>query len=71
MNQQAISDGTSTGEMTDGAGQFDLWIDDELKILVKAESDVSWKNEDGTDGSFAYDYEIHDIGSTAGITAPQ
>ena len=71
MNDEAALDGTSTVEMTDGSGEVVIWIDDELNIMIKAEGDVAWQNSDDTDGSLIYDYEIHDIGSTADIVAPQ
>lgn len=71
MNDEGSIDGTSTVEMTDGTGEVVVWIDDELNIMIKAEGDVAWANSDDTDGSLIYDYEIHDIGSTAEIVAPQ
>ena len=71
MNEQAKVDGTSTVEMTDGTGEVTVWIDEELKIMIKAEGDVAWSNSDDTQGSLVYDYSIHDIGSTADIVAPQ
>lgn len=71
MNEEASSQGTSTVEMTDGTGEVTIWIDDELQIMLKAEGDVAWQNSDDTDGSLVYDYEIHDIGSTAEVVAPQ
>lgn len=71
MNDEASANGASTIEMSDGTGQVVIWIDDELKIMIKAEGDVDWKNSDDTDGSLIYDYEIHDIDSTAEIVAPQ
>lgn len=70
MNAEAASDATGI-EMTDGAGEVVVWVDNELNIMLKAEGDVTWSNSDGTDGSLIYDYEIHDIGSTADVTAPQ
>lgn len=71
MNDETVVDGTTTVEMTDGAGEVTIWIDDELNIMIKADGDVAWKNSDGTDGSLVYDYEIHDVGSTAEVQAPQ
>jgi hypothetical protein len=71
MNEQAQIDGTSTVEMTDGAGDVAIWVDNELNIMIKSEADVTWSNSDGTEGSLIYDYEIHDIGSTAEIVEPQ
>jgi hypothetical protein len=70
MNEQAKVDGTSTVEMTDGTGEVTVWIDEELKIMIKAEGDVAWNNSDDTQGTLVYDYSIHDIGSTADIVAP-
>jgi hypothetical protein len=67
---------TSTGDetmkgATDGAGAFDVWIDNDLKIQIKSHSDLTWKNADGTPGFMNYEYEINQIGSTAKVSAPQ
>jgi hypothetical protein len=47
-----------------------LWVDDELNIMILSEADVTWDNSDGTTGSLVYNYEIHDIGTTADVVAP-
>ncbi|MDQ3547907.1 MAG: hypothetical protein M3439_03725 [Chloroflexota bacterium] len=64
-------DASSTVEMTGGSGEVTIWIDNELNIMIKAEGDVAWMNDDDTDGSLIYDYEIYDIDSTAQVQAPQ
>ena len=66
----ASGDDTMAG-ITDPAGGFDVWIDNELKIQMKAHSDLTWKNSDGTPGSLKYDFEINQIGSTPKVAAPQ
>lgn len=71
MNEEALAQGTTTVEMTDGAGEVVVWIDNELDIMIRAEGDVTWTNSDSTEGSLVYQYEIHDIGSTEEITQPQ
>ncbi|HYI14001.1 MAG TPA: hypothetical protein VEX37_01320 [Thermomicrobiales bacterium] len=71
MNEDAQFEGVSPVEMSNGTGEVTIWIDDELKIMIRADGDVAWDNSDGTQGSLVYDYEIHDIGSTADIVAPQ
>jgi hypothetical protein len=70
MNEDAKTNGTSTGEMTNGQGEVSVWVDNELNIMLKAEGDVTWDNSDGTVGSLVYDYEIHEIGTTADVVAP-
>jgi hypothetical protein len=52
-------------------GDAEVWIDNELQILIKQTADISWTNGDGSDGSMVYDYLIDDIGSTEAIEAPQ
>jgi len=64
-------DESATVEMTDGTGDVIIWIDNELNIMIKAEGDVAWMNDDSTDGSLIYDYEIYDIDSTSEVQAPQ
>jgi hypothetical protein len=70
MNEEAQADPAVTVDMTNGAGDVYVWIDDELNIMILAEADVTWDNSDGTAGSLVYDYEIHDIGTTAEVVAP-
>jgi hypothetical protein len=56
---------------TNIGGGIDFWIDNELKIMIKAEGEVTWTNPDGTDGHMTYNVAISDIGSTPEVTAPQ
>jgi hypothetical protein len=58
-------------DISDVEGEADVWIDDELNILIKQTADITWTNGDGSDGALQYDYLIDDIGSTARIDAPQ
>lgn len=71
MNEESAVDGVTDIEMSDGTGEVTIWIDNELNIMIKADGDVAWKNSDDTDGSLVYDYEIHDIGTTADVQPPQ
>ncbi|HEX5164050.1 MAG TPA: hypothetical protein VFV93_01540, partial [Thermomicrobiales bacterium] len=51
-------------------GQVDIWIDNELHIIVRQESNVTWNNRDNTQGSFVGHYEVTNIGTTEPVTAP-
>ncbi len=55
---------------TDIEGQVNVWIDNELRIVLRQESDVRWKNADGTLGSFKDRYEVTNISTTEPVTAP-
>ena len=57
--------------LTKPSGSFDLWIDQDLKILLKANSDAKWTNADGSAGALNYSYTIDAIGTTSVVTAPQ
>jgi len=72
--QSAIDEGQGSSGLegaTDAAGGIDFWIDNDLKILLKGDGDITWKNADGSDGEFKYNLAITDIGNTAEVTAPQ
>ncbi|HYI14000.1 MAG TPA: hypothetical protein VEX37_01315 [Thermomicrobiales bacterium] len=51
-------------------GQVDLWLDNELGIVLRQESDVRWENADGTPGSYTGRYEVTNISTTVPVTAP-
>lgn len=55
----------------DVQGYADIWIDNELRIMIKQTSDITWTNADGSEGAFLYDFLIDEIGSTPPVTAPQ
>lgn len=59
-------DGTSAVE-----GQVDVWIDSELGIILRQESNVGWTNSDGSTGSFSGVYEVLNISTTEPVTAPE
>ena len=66
--------GGSTGqapEISNPSGSFNLWLDDELKIMLKANSDARWTNADGSAGAWIYDLSVTNIGATTPVTAPQ
>lgn len=52
-------------------GQVEIWIDNELGIILRQESDVRWTNADGSAGSFAGNYEVTNVSTTAPVTAPE
>lgn len=55
----------------DAEGELNVWIDNELNIMIRQEGDVTWTNVDGTTGRFFQDFLISDIGSTPRVEAPQ
>jgi hypothetical protein len=65
----AMGDSDMQG-VTDGSGNFDIWTDNDLKILIKGDADLTWTNADGTPGKLKYTYEISKIGSTDKVSAP-
>lgn len=50
-------------------GQVDVWIDSELRIVLRQESDVTWGN-DGAEGSFVGRLEVTNISTTVPVNAP-
>lgn len=67
----AFDSGEEPPNISDAAGEFNVWIDNELRILVKGDSNFTWTNEDGSAGKFIYTYLIDQIGSTPPVSAPQ
>jgi hypothetical protein len=68
-----LLDGTSwlPGDTADDIdGQVDVWIDNELHVIVRQESNVTWKYSDGSAGSFVGHFELTNIGTTEPVTAP-
>lgn len=63
--------GGNASDYTNGGGSLDIWVDNDLKIMIKANGDLTWTNPDGTDGEMKYNYEIKEIGSTPAVAAPQ
>ena len=55
---------------TEIEGQLEVWIDNELSIIVRQESEVHWENADGKPGSFVGRYEVTHINTTEPVTAP-
>jgi hypothetical protein len=56
---------------SDFDGEFQIWADNELKIMIKYDGAATWTNADGSAGSMDISYEIFDIGNTARVEAPQ
>lgn len=52
-------------------GKADVWIDNELFIMIRARIDITWTNSDGSTGLIFQEYDIYDIGSTPEVQAPQ
>lgn len=51
-------------------GDMDIWVDDELGILLQMIADITFENEDGTEGRVQVDHQISDIDETEAIEAP-
>jgi hypothetical protein len=51
-------------------GEMTVWIDEELGIILQMDADVTFDNEDGTEGSILIEYVVSDIGDTDDIKAP-
>jgi hypothetical protein len=55
---------------TDIEGQVDVWIDSELSIILRQDSNVRWENADSSPGSFIGRYEVTNVSTTEPVTAP-
>jgi hypothetical protein len=56
---------------SDITGDVNVWIDNELNIMLRQDANLAWTNADGTRGTFVSNYLISDIGSTGRVDAPQ
>jgi hypothetical protein len=54
----------------DITGQANVWIDDELHVVIRQESDVRWSNPGGSNGSYVAHYDVTHISTTEPVTAP-
>jgi hypothetical protein len=61
----------NAAQLTNPKGTIELWIDQDLQILLKASSDATWTNADNSAGSLAYTYAIDAVGTTPVVAAPQ
>jgi hypothetical protein len=52
------------------AGALDIWIDDELDVVLKISGEVAWSNADGSLGAIRYDYLLSEIGVTQPVGPP-
>lgn len=71
--QQAVLVLVAEGEdvnVSNPQGEMNIWVDDELGIIVQMTADITFDNEDGTEGSIVIDYLVSDIGETDDIEAP-
>jgi hypothetical protein len=51
-------------------GEMRVWVDEELGIVTQMTADVTFENEDGSEGSMDVEYIVTDIESTDDIEAP-
>lgn len=51
-------------------GDMDIWIDDELDIILQMTADITFENEDGSEGAIEMNYMVSDINETDDIEAP-
>ena len=70
-NYLAQADLLTGGNVSDVEGQVEVWIDTELSMMIKQMGDITWTNEDGSNGSFLSDLLIYDIGTTLEVDAPE
>lgn len=56
--------------VTNPEGDMDIWVDDELDIVVQMTADLTFENEDGSDGSIEMEYMVTEIDDTSDIEAP-
>lgn len=57
-------------EINDPEGEMEIWIDDELGVVLQMVADVTWTNEDDTEAMVVIDYTVSDVGETDDIEAP-
>lgn len=57
-------------EIEDPQGDMDIWLDDELGIVVQMTADVTWTNADDTEAAVVIDYAVSDIDETDEVEAP-
>lgn len=57
-------------EINDAEGDMDIWIDNELGIVLQMMADVTWINADDTDAAVIIDYVVSDVDETDDIEAP-
>lgn len=67
LQQASFLGGTA---VTNPDGVLDVWIDSELQTPLQMQGDLTWTNADGSDGKFAIDYQLTQIGSTPEVQAP-
>jgi hypothetical protein len=68
--RMAASDDAFVDSMRDATGALDVWIDDELQVVLQISGAVAWTNGDGTPGGIRYTYLLSAIGTTPAVTAP-
>ena len=51
-------------------GEMNIWVDEELNVVIQMTADVTFEHEDGEEGSIVIDYMVTDIDETEDIEAP-
>lgn len=57
-------------EISNPQGDMDIWIDEELEIVLRMTADITFENTDGSEGAVQTDYEVTSIDETEEIEAP-
>lgn len=63
----------SQGQMTgvsNPEGEMQIWVDEELGVVIQMMTDLTFDNEDGTEGSIMIDLQVTDIDETSDIESP-
>jgi hypothetical protein len=67
----AMSDLFLDEHVSDVTGNVDVWIDNELNIMIRQIGDVTWQLVDGSTGSMTTNYEMNNIGTTPPVQSPR
>ncbi len=70
VDPSEISEFTDGSEFNDATGTIDIWIDDELSIVIKMDVDVEWTDQNSDQQRVDYLYTLSNIGSTPDVQAP-
>jgi hypothetical protein len=57
--------------IADAEGSYEAWVDNELDVVIKTVSDLSWTDSNGVRQTAKIDMLVDDIGSTPEVTPPQ
>lgn len=56
--------------VTNPQGEMQIWVDEELDVVIQMMVDITFENEDGTEGSIMIDLQVTDIDETTDIESP-